>query len=114
MTIKMNKEYTTIARANTIKEKMRDFKAYFTDADLLRMFVETVGEDIHGEIIKCTVEAFNANDYTDAASFYVQIIVDGIVDFHRVRFFIDEDKDTGTYAINPVGDLLTHEHFPMA
>lgn len=110
MKITVNKEYTAAAQFDTIKEKAREFKATFTDNDLLQKFTEATGDHIYGgEIIKCTVEAFAMNDYVDAASFHVTMIVDGLTDFHRIRFFLDE-KDGG-YEVNTDEILLNHETY---
>lgn len=114
MKITVNKEYTAAAQFPAVKEKARDFKAAFTDNDLLRMFTEATDDHTiyGGEVIKCTVEAFAANYINNAVSYHVTIIVDAVTDFHRIRFFLDE-KDDG-YKVNTDEILLTHEIYRVA
>lgn len=113
MKITINKEYTAAAQLPAIKEKAHDFKAALTDNDLLQLFTEAADSPIYGgEIIKCEVEAFAMNNVNDAASYHVTMIVDGLTDFHRIRFFLDE-TDSG-YKVNTDEILLTHETYRIA
>ncbi len=114
MKITINKDYTAVAQLPAVKEKARDFKAAFTDNDLLRMFTEATDDHTiyGGEVIKCTVEAFAANYQTDAASYQVTLIVDAVTDFHRIRFYLDE-TDEG-YKVNTDEILLCHEIYRVA
>lgn len=109
MTITIDKRFTLASQLPTIKEKIKDFKSYFTDNDLLRMYTESTAIDIDGEVIKCTVSAFAANYVTNEASFMVEMIVDCLANFHRIRFYIDETE--GTYAFNSDELLITHDLF---
>lgn len=113
MKITINKEYTTNAQLPTVKEKAHDFKAAFTDNDLLQMFTEATDHRIYGgEVIKCTVEAFAANNSNNATSYHVFLIVDALTDFHRIRFFLDE-TDEG-YKVNTDEILYSHEIYRVA
>ena len=99
MKITIDKSLTTVSFMPTIREKIKDFKAYFTEYDLLRMFTEEFGYYVSGDIIKCDVEAFQANSYSNEAHYMVSMIVDELVQFTRISFFIHAED--GTYSINP-------------
>ena len=107
MTIKINKEYTLASQLDTIKEKAHEFKTHFTEGDLLRMYVEATDAEVGGEILKCEVKAFASNALYDDASFLVQLIVDDLSSFHRIRFYISEED--GAYAVNTDQALITHD-----
>ena len=109
MTITIDKRFTLASQLPTIKEKIKVFKSYFTDNDLLRMYTESTAIDIDGEVIKCTVSAFASNYVTNDASFMVEMIVDCLANFHRIRFYIDETE--GTYAFNSDELLINHDRF---
>lgn len=106
MTITIDMDNTLASQLAAIKEKIQDFKSLFTENDLLRMYTETTGEDIDGEILKCKVDAFASNSFTTNSSFYIEIIVDDVTEFHRVSFFVDEDGDTFSICGNE--NLLVH------
>lgn len=112
MKITLNKEYTLASQVPSVKEKMKYFKAIFTDGDLLKMFCETTDANIDGRIVECSVEAFASNEYTNDASFLVSMIVDRFIEFRRIRFYIDEDENT--YRVNEDPILLSDERYRFA
>lgn len=112
MTATINREYTTAAQLLNVKEKLNDFKTYFTDNDLLRMYTETADINVNGTILKCKVEAFAANDITDDTAYHVQLIVDDFIEIHRISFFVDERE--GDYAMTIDEMLITHQRYNLA
>lgn len=111
MKITINKEYTLASQLDAINKKARYFKAVFTEGDLLRMFNETTGADIHGEIIKCTIEAFASNHCAEDASFQVEMVVDCSISFHRLRFYVNEQN--GVHAVDANKLARVHEVYPF-
>lgn len=94
MKITIDKKNTTISNLPNVKEKIKEFKTYFTDNDLLRMFNESTDRYVGGEIIKCDIEAYSSSYLDDDVSFYVEIVLDEVVCFTRIRFFIDAKEGT--------------------
>ena len=93
MKITIDKKNTTIAQLPNVKERIKAFKSYFTEGDLLRMFNESTDRYFGGEIIKCDIEAYSSY-FDDSVSFYVEILLDEIICLTRIRFFIDSTEDT--------------------
>lgn len=112
MTTTINREYTKAEQLPNVKEKLNDFKIYFTDNDLLRMYTETADTNVDGTILKCNVEAFAANSINNDSAFYVQLIVDNFLEIHRISFFIDEHE--GDYAMTKDEMLITHQRYNLA
>ena len=94
MKITIDKKNTTISQLSNVKERIKEFKSYFTDSDLLRMFNENTDRYIGGDIIKCDIEAYSSSYLDDDVSFYVEIVLDELVCFTRIRFFIDSKDNT--------------------
>ena len=94
MKITIDKKNTTMYQLDNVKQRIKDFKSYFTDSDLLRMFNENTDRYIGGDIIKCDVEAYSSSYLEADVSFYVEIVLDELVCFTRIRFFIDSNEDS--------------------
>lgn len=105
MKIKMNMSLISIAQQETVKMAMADFKAYFTEQDLVKIFAEKFDVDCYGEVIKCDVEAFLINDWDEDSSFMVDIILRNSIKFFTLHFYVDEHN--GMYSVN--SDPLLHE-----
>ena len=62
MKIRINKEYTTIAQAPKVKADLAEFKARYTDGDLLNAFRDAADfwGCLAGDITSCTVEGMPA------------------------------------------------------
>lgn len=94
MKITIDKKNTTISQLSNVKEKIKEFKSYFTEGDLLRMFNESTDKYLGGDIIKCDIEAYSSSYLDDSISFYVELVLDECVCFTRIRFFIDSTDNT--------------------
>lgn len=101
MKITIDKLITPANLIPTYREKIKQFKAYYTDNDLRQMFERFTGINIYGDIIKCDVEAFPVDRANDDAYFYVTIITDALTTFQRTRFYIVEQD--GQYALDLTG-----------
>ena len=89
MKITIDKKNTTVAMMPTVRERIKDFKSYFTEGDLLRMFNESTDKYLGGDIINCDIEAYSSATFSDDVNFYVGMVLDECVCFTRIRFFID-------------------------
>jgi hypothetical protein len=94
MKITIDKKNTTIAQIATVRERIKAFKSYFTEGDLLRMFNESTDRYVGGDIIKCDIEAYSSSYLDDSVSFYVELVLDELVCFTRIRFFIDSSNES--------------------
>ena len=97
MKFTIDKNYTFASKMQLVRDKIKDFKAYFTVNDLVRMFTETTNEYVSGDVIKCDIEAYQARAYSDDVSFQVDLIVDELIQFSRIHFYIHEEN--GVYSI---------------
>lgn len=109
MKFTIDKFLTPAGKMPAVREAIKLFKEYFTEGDLRQMFEENTGYPVAGDIIKCDVEAF-AMEY-DAAGFQVEIVVDGIVDFTRIRFFVDY---FGCFSFHADPETITYRHFLLS
>lgn len=94
MKITIDKKNTTIANLTTVRERIKEFKSYFTEGDLLRMFNENTDKYLGGDIIKCDIEAYSSSYHNSDVSFYVELVLDELVCLTRIRFFIDSIDNT--------------------
>lgn len=109
MKIKLDKEYTMGYQFETVKKAMADFKGYFTDDDLVRMYRESFEEIPHSEsVVECNVKAFSSNCYDDNTTFQIDILTKvAYLEYHELHFYIYTDN--GSYVIDQ-DDLLHHDH----
>ena len=101
MKIKMNKDLVSIAQKETVKNAIADFKGYFTENDLVRMYAENFGYEFYFtsyDVLKCDVSAFLQNDWTENAAFSVDMVIETAVYFIKIHFYVDEEN--GMYCIN--------------
>lgn len=94
MKITIDKKNTTVAMMPIVREKIKEFKSYFTESDLLRMFNESTDKYLGGEIIKCDIEAYSSSILSDDVNFFVELVLDECVCFTRIKFFINSEGDT--------------------
>lgn len=94
------KNFTTLEQAPKVKADAQEFKARYTDGDLLNAFRDTVDYwyCYTGEIVSCTVEAFPAGtDYIDEngeepTHFYVKMTIDDeFSEIDKITFYTDMD-----------------------
>lgn len=97
MKIRIDNKNTTVANLPTVKERIKQFKSYFTESDLLRMFNESTDKFLGGDIIKCDIEAFSSSYDASDVSFYVELVLDECVCVTRIRFFIDSASDSFSF-----------------
>ena len=109
MKITIDKNNTTIAKLPLVREKIKQFKSYFTEGDLLRMYTENTDRYVNGDILKCEAEAYQSYTFSDDVNFYVEIVVDEVIAFSRIRFFIREENNTYVFHEDP--QTITHDEF---
>ena len=97
MKITIDKKNTTLYKMTEVRERIKEFRTYFTEADLLRMFNESTDRYIGGDIIKCEIEAYSSSYLDSDVSFYVELVLDECVCFTRIRFFIDSTHDSFSF-----------------
>lgn len=83
---------TNYANMDFVKSDLKEFKARYTDGDLLREFLNATDgktELIGGvpQILKCTVEAFGSI----STSFVVNLIIDTNIYLYKIGFYTDLD-----------------------
>ena len=97
MKITIDKKNTTVANLDIVRERIKEFKSYFTDGDLLRMFNENTDHYVGGEIVKCEIEAYSSSYFDSDVSFYVEILLDEFVCLTRIRFFINSTEESFSF-----------------
>ena len=109
MKITVNKEFTTIAKADTVKNALKLFKSTYSETDVLNWFTETTGEYIAGDILEMKVSGFDGFEC-------VAIMVECLV-YHRgiclydIRFHGDITNDGFMIKINTDELLVNVEKF---
>ena len=94
MKITIDKKNTTIYKMSEVRERIKEFKSYFTEKDLLQMFNESTDKYLGGDIIKCEIEAYSSSYFDGDVSFYVELVLDEVVCLTRIRFFIDSTDNS--------------------
>ena len=117
MKIIIDKQYTTLAQLPIVKEKVKQFKASYSDRDLLNEFVSAMDDigryeytSFIGEIVKCEVSAFPSDMITDKMSYSVYISIEGPWNFMKVHFYLAE-KDSGALEVDCRQDLYYVKEF---
>lgn len=94
MTIVMNKEYTTIAKAERTRRQMKEFREMYTDGDLLRMFRDATDTWQYGysdEILYCKLSAFpGGTQETDETHYSVDMLLEGFQRYTKIHFYISQ------------------------
>jgi len=109
MKIKINREYTTLDMVERTKAQMKEFKETYTDADLVRMFREAIGENnnnrLHDEILRCELSAFpGGTAEKDETHYSVDILLEGFRRFTKIHFYINQSAEIDTRVIRTYGE----------
>lgn len=101
MKITINKEGTTLAQVEHVKEAMKEFKARYTDSDLRRVMndhCEKLGlweaaSTLSGDILRCDVDAFPDGCFcSDPVHYAVEIVIARYGHGYTfLRFYVDQD-----------------------
>lgn len=105
MKTKIDRDLTTLAQLGAVKDDLKEFKARYTDNDLLTAFVDVTNivNPYGGDILSCEVEAFPAgSDFDNRTAFGVELVVRHANEFCVVRFYCDLDLTIDTR------DLMFH------
>ena len=100
MKITIDKHFTTLDKVDRTKEQMKEFKAMYTDGDLLRMFSETVDNWDLGfgqDIIYCNLEAFpGGSAETDETHYHVEMLTEKYNGYNKISFYISQSGEIDT------------------
>lgn len=97
MKIAVDKEYTSIANYDKVKADIVDFKAAYTEGDLLRMFCEKF-EEFGGsafDVLRCDGEAFCGSPYSDTTFCFIMWVMNWS-NVHRFQFYITNGEVADT------------------
>lgn len=90
MKTSINREYTTLAQAEKVKNDLKELKAMYTEGDLLRAFLDTLDTDEHRESMKDHAKACVITNYDE-------IVCCNVEGFPAGTFFIDESGEEPTH-----------------
>lgn len=99
MKITVEKKYTTLEKLPQVKADMKEFKARYTDNDLLNAFVDATDiiDPYAADILRCDVEAFPAgSDFDDETHFGVEMVTFTYAKVCVLRFYVDMDLTVDT------------------
>lgn len=108
----INKEYTRPSQMQGVKDAIKEFKATFSEADLLRVYTENMEKeylfpDGFYEILKTECNFFPSNDYTYTdVSASIDIIVMGLCNFHKIHFYMEFVDNMWSFCTRD-SDILT-------
>jgi hypothetical protein len=86
----IDREYTTIAKWDTVKNALKELKATYTETDILDMFNQVTGHCVRGKILETHCDGFNHDTLSDNVSFRVEMLIyDEYSAFYHVSFYID-------------------------
>lgn len=108
MKTSIDKRYTTLEQADKVREDLKEFKARYTDGDLLRTFCDTF--DLYPahsrEVLSVRVVAFpGGTDYSNETHFSVDIIATDdtncVLGFCTMHYYCDLELavDTREYPV---------------
>ena len=88
--------YISVANKARVKERAKEFKARFTDGDIMWKVIEAFGRrrGLHGaeDIIKCSVVAAENMPFEEN-SYSVFMILAGYKRLYKVHFYCNDDLD---------------------
>jgi len=97
MKITIEKRLTTLDKLERTKQQAKEFKAMYTDGDLLRMFRDAIDGWEYGysdEIIRCNLEAFPGGTMeTDETHYSVDMVLEGYKRFTKLHFYITQSGE---------------------
>ena len=107
------KGYTTLAQLPKVKEDCKEFKARYTDKDLLSIFCDEITDiDLpYGlSVLSANIEAFpGGSDFDNETAFHVELMAKGYKSFYVIRYYCNLDFciDTRDLDFTP-GEKLYH------
>lgn len=103
MKITIEKRLTTVDKLERTKQQMKEFKAIYTDGDLLRMFRDAVDGWEYGysdEIVYCKLEAFPGGTMeTDETHYSVDMLLEGYDTMTKLHFYISQSGEIDTRVV---------------
>lgn len=90
--ITIDREYTTLAQVDKVKEDSKEFSNCYTVGDLIREFTEQTeyNEIWAPEILKVEIKAFPAGtNYNNETHFSVDMILDKWDKIYKVHYYCD-------------------------
>jgi len=89
MKIKIDKNDIKPCNLNNIKAAGKEFKAAYTDGDLLNAYQRQTDDITNfGEVLRATVEVFEYS-FDGSAGFMVELLTWNGLQFHKIKFFVD-------------------------
>ena len=117
MKIAIDRNYTTINSLKLVQEAVKEFKARYTDTDVLNAINDEYGFFVNGEVIKLKIDAWcnlTGSDGLKGVTFTVRrMVVDSLYQFDVIQSvyfnlefeFSDVVKPTHrTYSLDPSDD----------
>lgn len=115
MKITIDKEFTAVAQVPRVKEDIKEFKARYTENDLLSAFWDTVNipHPYGHSVILSEIDAFPSGWTTgDKTSFHVQLVTRGFREFLEISFYCDLDLNIDTRPLyGGTGDKLYSQRY---
>lgn len=109
MKITVEKQFTTLALLPQVKADMKEFKARYTDIDLLNAFIDAtdIVDPYAADILRCDVEAFPAGtDFNDETHFFVEMVTFSYAKICVLRFYVDMNLTVDTRRQYLSDDML--------
>lgn len=119
MKFTVEKEFTTLAQLPRVKEDCKEFKARYTDNDLLSIFMDEVTDiDLpYGlSVLSANIEAFpGGTDFDNETAFHVEVIARGFESFYVISYYCNLDFciDTRDLAFTPGKKLYHVERYTL-
>lgn len=102
MTTKVDREYTTLAQVAQVRADLKEFKARYTDGDLMH-FYNSATDDARGychRVVEAVVTGFpGGTDYGNETHFCVELIAVDYNDVLRIRYYCDMNLDIDTRTL---------------
>ena len=113
MKITLDKDLIYASKIPTFREKVKQFKAAYTDGDLLRMYKDSFQAHYISDtdILKCEVSAYQSNSWSDTMNLYVEMVIDELIAITRIKFFVREDDDGLFSCHEGDADLATYKSY---
>lgn len=107
-----NYDYTAKHQRETIKNAIAEFKGYYTENDLVRLFTEEYNIDlIQGDVIQCDVSVFPADFLVTKITFCVDIVIRDCIGFSVMHFYVDRNENgTFSHHRDPLVDYYERYH----
>ena len=93
----IDRQFTTLANVQTVKQAQKELKAIFTESDILAMFNDTFGYMISGSVLETRVEGFMGGGDAIVSLSVDMLVYDNWSEFNHVSFFMDYND--GAFSI---------------